>query len=281
MSISKEVEGFKRSKNPLRLLKAAILVWRQGRLIEFAYGAWCFIGHRPSQVIKRDGFAVESYFPELERQFQELRKHKAAAVLAIGGELYCTDHGLADTEDGFIFGEYGEFSARIFLKDQAGIASHDFYNQIKGLRHIHALLRVGETVYITTGDTHKYLDEWTLARREFKFKKRLMKRLGGFTTCARVGGKTYFGTDFSQRPNYLFCLETKQKSFFPRPAYTQYCYLMFVVEERYLVCFNRHLSKFSGALSVSVFDTQTGCFLSSQSYTGNVFVTDHVAVPGT
>ena len=235
------------------------------------------MAHRPSQISKREGFDIESYFPELEGQFQELRRQKAAASDAIGGDLYYTDHGLAVTEDGFIFGEYGEFSARIFINDQAT----DFYNKIKGLRHIHALLRVGETVYITTGDTHKFLDEWTLVGGEFNFKKRLIKRFGGFTTCARVGGKTYFGTDFSQRPNYLFFLETKQKFFFPRPAYTQYCYFTFVVEDRFLFCFNRHLSKFSGALSVSVFDTQTGGFVCSQPYTGNVFVTDHIAVPGT
>ena len=88
-----------------------------------------------------------------------------------------------------------------------------------------------------------------------------MRRFGGFTTVAVVEGRHWFGSDFSERPNFLFCLETGRKHFFPAPAYTKWCYVMLPLEERYLYCVNTHLAHVSGRQAVSIFDTRAGTFL--------------------
>lgn len=279
MSIAAEVAGFVKTRKPSRLIRALTLILRQGRVTEVVYGLWCFLFHKPSAVGPAQ-FDVESHYPDLERQLAELRTAKADAAAALptgtdGERLYCTDHGMVLTADGFIFGEYGEFSARVFTQVGSQLITYDFYNKINRLRHIHSVFKDGERVYISTGDTHKFLDEWVYQDGHLNFVRRCLRKFGGFTTCAKLGQRTFFGTDFSHRPNYLYCLEGGQKWFFPTPAYTQYCYLMFVLEERYLICFNRHLSPFGGALSVSVFDAETERFVACQRYPGGVFETDH------
>lgn len=282
-TISRELGKFKKTKNPKFLVTAAVLLVRSGRLNEMAYGAYCFAVHPAPKVVPQPGITFETYHAELQETLSKLRAKKRDAISQVepgivpGDEpLYCMDHGFVETEDGFIIGEYANYSARIFIKSGETTQEVDTYQIRKMVRHIHLIYRDGDRVYITTGDSDKFFDLWRLKDGELQFEKRLMRRLGGFTTCCRIKGKTFFGSDFSERPNYIWCLETNRKYFFPRPAYTRYCYLMLPLNDRYIVCFNRGLARLSGGVSVSIFDTETLQFVQAQEYTGDVFVTDYV-----
>ena len=120
------------------------------------------------------------------------------------------------------------------------------------------MLKDGDTLWVSTGDAKKYLDRWTLRKGRMAFEARVLGVMGGFTACAKVRDRTFFGSDFSERPNYIFCLETGQKWFFPRPAYTRYCTLMLPFESTYLFCVNKALLKRARALTI--FDTRKLAF---------------------
>ena len=58
LSIAKCIGGFKRTKNPLYLIKAIILIVRQGRIDEVVFGIYCLLFFKPSKVLSRNN---ESY----------------------------------------------------------------------------------------------------------------------------------------------------------------------------------------------------------------------------
>lgn len=281
-TISRELNKFKKTKNPKFFFSAVGLLLRSGRLSEVAYGAICFVFRPPSRVADPP-IKLEGFVPELRAALDALRAERNQVLGTVSQEaessgepLYCMDHGFALTEDGAILGEYANYSARLFHVTASGVCAHDDYQRRETVRHIHLVHRSGRHVYVATGDTDKFLDEWDLDGEKLTFTRRILKRFGGFTTVCETEGKTYFGSDFSERPNYIWCLETGQKWFFPKPAYARYCYLMLLAQDRYIVCFHRGLSKLSGGIAYSIFDPREERFVGAGEYVGDVFVSDYV-----
>jgi len=213
---------------------------------------------------------VNNHITQLTELLAEIRKQKENILFEVSNQLgvektavYSTDHGYIINETGFILGEYAKQSARIFVKSGDEFTVCQFYQTSPGVRHIHSILQCGEHLFVSTGDSKKVLDRWKLNNGHMRFEKRILSTFGGFTTCCSINAKTFFGTGFSERPNYLFCLETREKWFFPKPAYTQHCFLMLPLNERYLVCFNSSIVQ-STPRTMTVFDTQALSFVSCQ-----------------
>ena len=270
---------FNRTKNILQLFAAIALIIRQRRFQEFAYGILCFLFSKPSRPVETVDFQANESIALAREQFIEKKEEKDKIILetlnllcGVDTELGVTIHGYAMTADGFIFGEYDDHSSRIFLKEHEEFSVCQFYQNDPGVRHIHSILRSGETIFISTGDSNKYLDRWRLRNGHLEFDKRILQTLGGFTACCKVNEEHFFGTDFSERPNYIFCLESQEKWFFPRPAYTQHCSLMLLLHDRLLFCLNTSLFNVSHRQTISIFDTRSSVFIHCQDYWGNDFL---------
>ncbi len=134
-----------------------------------------------------------------------------------------------------------------------GCSINDYYNQVKGVRHIHAISPKRQDIYVTTGDSRKLLDLWAIEGSKLKFLKRVRKRWSGYTAMVELNGDYYFGTDFSNRPNYIETL-TGKKYFFPEKAYKMQTYAFFPFLQRYIVSINKEI--FLGdRKTLCVFDT--------------------------
>ncbi len=108
---------------------------------------------------------------------------------------------------------------------------------------------------MATGDTAKYLDEWTIQNQKVAFNKRLKPALAGHTAIISVGGHFYLGSDFSNRPNYIERMDGK-KFFFPEQAYKMYVLKFKKYQDRYIISLSKELPCFGARYSISVFDTQ-------------------------
>lgn len=141
-----------------------------------------------------------------------------------------------------------------------------------GVRHIHSIMCNDKTLFISTGDSKKYLDKWELSDGKLVFVERILdKYWGGFTGCCKIQNN-FFATDFSQRPNYIYCLETSEKFFFPEPAYKHFCTFMLPVNNRYIVCLNQAMPGFLPQRTISIFDTQIFLFVYCQGYSHHELV---------
>jgi hypothetical protein len=106
---------------------------------------------------------------------------------------------------------------------------------------------------VSTGDTHKFLDLWIARNGKVSFVRRLRKHLAGFTAAVRVNGDYYFGTDFSNRPNFITRLGG-EKYFFPSKAYRLHVTAFYAYFDRYIVSINEEFRIVGGRRTLSVFD---------------------------
>jgi len=239
--------------------------------MESVYGIYCFLFHSPSYLVENSDFNLDETMILAREYYQEKRKVQNAIKilsrdLTKERELNFLFHGYIVTQEGFLIGEYAQNSARIFVKNIDKINVIDFYQKDPGVRHIHSILCSDTTLFISTGDSKKYLDQWELIDDEIVFTKRILNNFfGGFTGCSKVQNMHFFASDFSRRPNYIYCLETREKYFFPKPAYNQVCSIMLPVKNRYIFCifFDFH------QVSVAIFDTQYFLFVYCQTHSAN------------
>ena len=277
--ISHRISDFLRTKSIIYLFAAVILIFKQKRSLEIIYGIYCFLCFKPSKIKKDLGFSLTNYIPQLAKCLANKKCDKENIILEIskyigegGGQFATTEHGHVQTESGFIVGEYAENSARLFYKINNELKVYQFYQTEQGVRHIHSILKSGDLLFISTGDSSKFLDIWRFKGESIVFDKRIIGKFGGFTTCCEINGRKYFGTDFSERPNYIYCLETKKKYFFPKPAYTKICKIMIPVNARYLFCINIENVPLSIQQTLTVFDTWTLSFIYSQDSGGGTCI---------
>lgn len=274
-TISYYVKDFKSRMNPFSLLMAVYLIFKEGRFIELLYGFYGFLIYRPSKLYADEGninyFEThiqsklnETYNPFEGLIFPDYLKHKY-------GELYKIDllpegvrfrlPSILAGNHWLVLGEYGDASGKLFFYKNQSFQTIESYNMIKGFRHIHCIHPKNESeLFICTGDDKKFLDLWSIEGDCLKFKERLMKRFAGFTAAVKIGKEHYFGSDFSQRPNYIWRFSDRKKFFFPEPCYTMFVMYFEVLNDRYLISYHMHTSNFGGK-SVSVFDTQKDQFV--------------------
>lgn len=177
-------------------------------------------------------------------------------------------HGYFITQSGFVFGEYADKGSRLFIKEDNTLTIEYFYQNDLMVRHIHSMLYSNNIcVFISTGDTKKYLDKWKLSNGKLEFISRILDGFqGGFTACCKIGEKHYFGTDFSQRANYIYCLDDNRKFFLPKPAYTHIFVTMMALDNRYIACINLSKSMSPPYSSISIFDTFDCSYVYCQAY---------------
>jgi SAM-dependent methyltransferase len=263
-TIGKALKRFAETRKPRYLFQALIAIVRQGRIGETLYGVFCLATRRPAtvnaiqdlrSVIKSCLITAEAIMARNRSTAQQLSAIVGLPPTLVRPEL------IVRTSCGYVVGEYSVVgrSARLFHVVDGVAHASSYYDRCTGVRHLHSIAPVGDDrLLVSTGDSSKYLDEWHIRQGRLVFVRRLMKRLAGFTAYACVGSAIYFGTDFSERPNYLFRLQDRRKFFLPLPAFRQFVVSMVAHEDRYLVCRCRSLS---GAASLAIFDVQAECFV--------------------
>ncbi len=280
-TISYYVKDFKTNKSIKSLFMAFYLVFKQGRFIELLYGLYGFLFFHPSKVVpitEKNSFFENYISKHLNQKYNGFKGliYSEYLIQTFGSKYNFNNlpkdirfrlPSILSANDWLVLGEYGDASGTIFFFTKNNVQSIDYYNKIKGFRHIHCIHQLNENeLLITTGDNKKFLDLWTIESDKIKFKKRLMKNFAGFTAVASVNGEHYFGSDFSQRPNYIFRLSDKKKFFFPKEAYTMFVMYLAVLQNRYIISFNKKTADFGGK-AVSVFDTQIEKFIYTKSIT--------------
>ncbi|MGH7509223.1 MAG: hypothetical protein ACREMZ_07105 [Gemmatimonadales bacterium] len=250
--ITSHLKEFRETRQILPLLKAIVMILRQGRAIELIYGGYCKVFYRPSPVcLCDDGEALNSILSN-RTDFLRLAILTRAQLIELYGNEFdvCSlprdfesarFQGVCQAGDRLIIGEYGENSRIAYVTPQ-GCLINDHYRSVPGVRHIHSIVRYGgaDKLLITTGDAAKVLDLWIDSGGELRFVRRLRKYLAGFTGAAKVNGGYYFGSDFSGRPNFIGTLDGA-KYFFPAKAYKLFVTVFYIFFDRYIVSVNNEL----------------------------------------
>jgi hypothetical protein len=261
----------KRNRGFLSLFKFLLLIVKEKRLLELLYGISCFSLYKPSPVIETSDFNLDQISHLVRSLIESKRREQDALILlvrSLTGEksLSFLFNAYAFFKSGFIVGEYAENSSRLFIMKGDHFEANHFYQDIKGVRHIHSILCDNDLFFISTGDSKKVLDKWGFCNGEIRFIGRVMSTFAGFTGCCTVQNKHYFGTDFSERPNYIYCLENEKKFFLPEPAYTQFFAGMIPVNDRFIFCMNIGMPHSHPNRSISIFDTFNYSYVYCQAY---------------
>lgn len=254
---------------------ALFLILRQGRLLELMYGAYCWIMLPPNQVQNRGDFDVFALINQAEKEFTERdslnrRLLKLVGSRALGEDSVqgCTFHGLTQYNEHFVLGEYAHNSARVYIISPHGVQILEPYKSDLGVCHIHLVHHHADRIYIATGDSRKYLDSFEWDGHTIQLRDRILRHFGGFTAGCSIGSRSYFGTDFSGRPNYIYCMETGKVFGFPFPAYLEYCVAMLAIEQRFIVCLTTSAPFAEPRRSISIFDSASNKFIYSGLYSG-------------
>jgi hypothetical protein len=177
--ITAYLHAFRRTRNPLLLLKVAMLIVRQQRTLELLYGGYCHLVHRPSfvppeapsgnptlinSILDRKSDLVHSGTVSRERLFQLYGGSFKVELLP--PDFRCSRYeSICRSGDCLIIGEYGD-DARIACVTSEGCNMSDHYRRVAGVRHIHAIhpyRHPGECL-VSTGDGSKRLDLGWCAR---------------------------------------------------------------------------------------------------------------------
>lgn len=279
--ISKRLADFKQQRSPRDLLAAIWLVAMQGRLHELLFGLYCLIRFRPRRVKNAKKVDVHELIRlgEIEVLARSARRQcemaRTNAMTPREACLpYCRIHALAEYEAHTFLGEYAEDSARLYVRSPERVRIFAPYDRDPGVRHIHLVHAHNGAIYIATGDSRKYLDKFHYRGGQLHHIARVKKWFGGFTAGCSIGGQLYLGTDFSGRPNYIYCLETRERFPFPRPAFFKYCAVMLPIEDRYIICVNRSLPYSAPQRVISIFDVVERQFIYSAQCMRDAFSGD-------
>lgn len=277
-SISQALADARATKNPLHLLRAAAMLFAQRRIKEAIYGIFCRITMPPAQV-KHD-----STVDVLLAQDQELKRRLFMVKTALNHEdlsaVFGKSHAVAYLPPDFaaarleavcqvrgllVIGEYARPGKRIAVISSTSCLINDFYEKDPSVIHIHAILAIGRKghLLVSTGDTAKYLDLWRIVGNEMRFLKRIVHSMAGHTTMGGCGTRTFCGTDFSHRPNYLEVIEecARTKIPFPQPAYSMHSVRTLTWNQHYLAILSHELDSFGGRFALSILDTRTRKFV--------------------
>jgi hypothetical protein len=277
--ISKNIAKFRSTKNILFLVKASVQVFRQGRISEIIHGVYCSLFFKPSLVKEFDNNELHRIINEFRLLWSpdELYLSREQLINIFGPYFKVSSlplnfagarsHTIVHYKEFLIIGEYGkEYGvSRIALITCASCIVNDYYTHYSQVRHIHAIYKCqdSEGVMVTTGDSCKLLDLWELVDGELIFVQRIRKHFAGYTAIVGVNGHYYFGTDFSNRPNYIETLERK-KYFFPVKAYRKWVLALYILSDRYIVSINTDV--LGPDRTISIFDTVNEEFILCENF---------------
>ena len=279
-SISEAISNFMGKRSFRGMLHVLSQMIKQKRVGETIYSLWDFVVLHASKINNRkNGLSIEAVIrtaneSEYRATFcvEEISENlkNRFPVKHLPANFTARIHSLATSDVWLVIGEYSETSARLFYLNSKICIPLDNYLRLNGVAHIHSILKISENeLAVSTGDSMKVLDLWSISSEGMSFKRRILKKHAGFTTCANVKGKKYFGTDFSQRPNYIYRLDDGRKWPYPRPSFRKYSVQWKVIDDRYIVSLNKDLEIFGGTKALSVFDTKHEEFIASEICTEN------------
>tara|TARA_R110000796_G_scaffold12887_9_gene42099 strand:+ start:1227 stop:2090 length:864 start_codon:yes stop_codon:yes gene_type:complete len=272
LCIAENIVLFKKTKKYSYLLKAIFKIIVERRSFEVIWSLVCFVTLRPSPVVDsynqmelinraKNWAGKQSIIfsrTELEELFggtfplnkipDDFLSARSESVLLVGQHL--------------IIGEYADNSARLLLLSTDSCHVEFFYNKMSGVRHIHSIHNEESksSILVSTGDGEKVLDRWDLTSGKLQFNARIKKRLAGYTAAVSVGGVSYFGTDFSSRPNYLETLFDNRYPF-PITAYHMYVIRLDSFDERYIYAISTQHGPVGSRKALSIFDVKQEVFV--------------------
>lgn len=266
-TITENIARFRDTKSLLSLAKAIALVLKQRRSAELIYGIYCGLFYPPSPVLNCDAGDFKKFLgsfgncssspfylsrSQLVNEYIDDFEVDSLPVDFAEARI----ESIALVNGSLIIGEYAGNSGRIAVVTPDSCCITDHYNHVPGVRHIHSVCKKGDLgeIYIATGDSSKLLDLWTIDGCKLEFVKTIKRRLAGYTAIVELNDNHYFGTDFSNRPNYIETLEGK-KYFFPTKAYTKQAVAFFPLLERYIISVNTDVYPLGNRSTLSVFDT--------------------------
>ena len=281
-SISQNIAEFKKTKNPFYLIRATILIIRQGRVDEVIFGIYCMLFFKPSQVFVRNDDELKECM-NMVRAVAALDKERSFftrdQLIEYFGDKYnmralplefteCRSESIVQINNLLIVGLYGftNASAAVAIISKETCTINNFYNELPGVLHIHSIHLFNESeILISTGDKKKLTDLWVVEGNDIKFKKRIRKYLAGYTASATVNNQHFFGTDFSGRPNFIETLDG-ERYFFPAKAYRMWVFAFYAFSDRYIVSLNTDISSLGGQHTLSIFDAIKKQFIYCEYY---------------
>ncbi len=266
------MSGFRRTKDPTLLFRAAWLSLRQGRIPEIARSALAELVMHPSPVAECPECLIGEVFrtvdPCLGCTFsrEDLSGRFGKRFNSLPDDFQGTRWScVCPLEDTTVIGEYFE-EKRVFLVGDGFCHESRHYHGQSDVRHIHSIVRRGNELLVSTGDARKALDLWRVENGRPVFKKRIRKHSAGYTAAVGAGRDIYFGTDFSSRANWI---ETLNGARHPYPCESYRCYVeaMQCMDDRFVVSVNK--SKLQKGRKIwSVFDAVRGGFLYCGEFIG-------------
>lgn len=265
--ISKNIELFRSSGNIYYILRAIFESVQQGRSLEILYGIYSSLRYSPSKIVPCDPNVIQKLINNFKLCWYKDKQYwTREQLISIYGNSFLVKSLPSDFEgarsqtivclNGYLLiGEYGEGVqvSRIALITSTSCIINDFYTHYSSIRHIHSIYSQNlQEILITTGDSSKFLDMWRIDNQEIVFVKRIKCSLAGYTAITRINNTYYFGTDFSNRPNYIEKLNG-DKYFFPLKAYKEWVLTFYTFSDRYIISVNRPVLSFEK--SIAIFDT--------------------------
>ncbi len=281
-SIANWITIFKKTKNPFYLIKAILLIVRQRKIDEVAFGIYCELFFKPSKVFVRNGAEREECM-NMARTAADLYKERPFfsrdQLIEYFGDKFkvsalppgftgCRTESIVQINNVLIVGDYGttDASATVAIISKDTCTINNFYNQLPGVLHIHSIHLFNESeLLISTGDTKKLTDLWIVEGNDIKFKKRIKRYLAGYTGAIKVNNQHFFGSDFSGRPNFIETLEG-ERYFFPSKAYRMYVQAFYAFSDRYIASINVDLGCLGDQTTLSIFDTVHKQFILCEYY---------------
>ena len=263
--ITSLMSGFRRTKDPTLLLRAAWLSMRQGRIPEIARSALAELLMRSSPVADNTGCHIGEVFREVDPLFgctfsrKGLVEHFGQRFSSLPDDFQGTRWScICPVEGATVIGEYFE-EKRVFLVGDGFCHHSRHYHGQPDVRHIHSVACREGDILVSTGDARKALDQWCVENGRPVFKNRLRKHSAGYTAATGTEHDIYFGTDFSSRANWIETLDGRRHTY-PGEAYRCYVEAMQCIEDRFIVSVNK--SKLERSRKVwSVFDTREESFI--------------------
>ena len=222
--------------------------FREKRIVELLWGAFCFVKYRP--------FPVCDYSVNID----DVEYESFITVLIDGVSFYCRSFSSSGSQK--VYAEYGEPGAHLIFVKGVQRLIYDPYKYDNSVYHIHNVINIsGDRYFLSTGDSCKYLDEFIVNAESCSFVRRHIRYLGGFTSSIKLGGRFYFGTDFSFRPNYIFEFDSGAKYFLPKQAWLEHIIDMRCVGDFFIVLITKLLNSNHGHRLI--FCTKRSIFISA------------------
>ncbi len=248
-------------------------VVRQGRVLELLYGIYCWLRYRPSvvPVSLNEKECIQNLNPKQyiqnANQFydrNELVKkyNKTYAINELPSNFEgCRTETMVQINSRLVLGEYGKKSARIAILSRNRCHIANPYELEKGVRHIHLVhpTENDNEIFLTTGDSKKVLDRFSIADDKLRFVVRHQAYFAGYTAATTIAGKVFFGTDFSSRPNYITTLDG-EKYFFPKQVYLNWVGSLVNLDEENIVAIGFSMDE-QKTPSVCIFNVKKCIFI--------------------